>query len=165
VNSQFKCSMTVTLEIRNSASSCLTPRNWLKLFKLEFVHDQRGILISSRTRLIYFWTIWFVSEMVHNELEKSDFDSHISEFLSKSITRENLGQFNSTFFHIFLSFQIHFFLIVNRQGKIRLSKWFSTYTAKEKPRIIKEITNSILKRSPEQCNFFDWRDLMIVYRR
>jgi AP-1 complex subunit sigma 1/2 len=66
---------------------------------------------------------------------------------------------------VFIILMIHFFLIVNRQGKIRLSKWFSTYTPKEKSRTIKEITNTLLKRGREQCNFFDYGELIIVYRR
>jgi len=74
---------------------------------------------------------------------------------------------------------IHFLLLFSRQGKVRLSKWYSTYTQKERAKIIKEITPKVLarqtkvspslpisnSRSIQLCNFLDWRDLKLVYKR
>jgi len=59
----------------------------------------------------------------------------------------------------------HFIILVSRQGKTRLTKWFSPYTAKEKTRILKEVGNLVLSRSPKLCNFIEWRDYKIVSRR
>eukprot|EP00210_Caulerpa_lentillifera_P009140 g8714.t1 len=60
---------------------------------------------------------------------------------------------------------IQFFLLFSRQGKLRLSKWYSTYNQKERAKIIKEITPKILCRPAKLCNFLDWRDYKLVYRR
>jgi len=60
---------------------------------------------------------------------------------------------------------IHFILLVSRQGKTRLSKWYSAFTAKEKARIIRESTNLVLARNAKLCNFVEWKKYKIVYRR
>ncbi|KAF3777271.1 AP-1 complex subunit sigma-2 [Nymphaea thermarum] len=36
-----------------------------------------------------------------------------------------------------ICYQIHFVLLVNRQGKVRLSKWYSTYSQKERSKVSK----------------------------
>jgi hypothetical protein len=53
---------------------------------------------------------------------------------------------------------INFLLLVSRQGKTRLSKWYEHYTTKEKARAIRELTNLVLARAPKMCNFIEWRD-------
>ena len=60
---------------------------------------------------------------------------------------------------------IKFLLVINRQGKVRLHKWYTTHSLKERERIIREITNVILKRSSTVSNFIEWRDSTLVYRR
>ncbi|CAM9621181.1 unnamed protein product [Phaeothamnion confervicola] len=60
---------------------------------------------------------------------------------------------------------INFLLLISRQGKTRLTKWYHTYTAKEKARILREITSTVLGRPPKMCNFIEWRDKKIVYKR
>uniref|UniRef100_A0A6B2LNX6 AP complex subunit sigma n=1 Tax=Arcella intermedia TaxID=1963864 RepID=A0A6B2LNX6_9EUKA len=60
---------------------------------------------------------------------------------------------------------IHFILLVSRQGKTRLSKWYSAFNAKEKGRIIRETTNLVLSRNAKLCNFVEWKKYKIVYRR
>eukprot|EP00002_Diphylleia_rotans_P039440 TRINITY_DN9147_c0_g1_i1.p2 TRINITY_DN9147_c0_g1~~TRINITY_DN9147_c0_g1_i1.p2 ORF type:complete len:155 (+),score=41.59 TRINITY_DN9147_c0_g1_i1:110-574(+) len=60
---------------------------------------------------------------------------------------------------------IHFVLLISRQGKVRLSKWYSAYNAKEKTKYSKEITSMVLGRSPKLCNFLPWKDHKIVYKR
>lgn len=66
---------------------------------------------------------------------------------------------NLNHFVLFLSLLI--FLI----GKIRVSKWFSTYTQKEMSKISKEATNLVLNRREKQSNFLDFGELTLVYRR
>ena len=34
--------------------------------------------------------------------------------------------------------QIHFILLISRQGKVRLTKWYSSYPSKEKGKIVRE---------------------------
>lgn len=60
---------------------------------------------------------------------------------------------------------IEFMLLVSRQGKTRLTKWFSQYTAKEKVRAIRELTASVLSRAPKMCNFLEWQDKKVIYKR
>jgi AP-1 complex subunit sigma 1/2 len=60
---------------------------------------------------------------------------------------------------------INFILLVSRQGKTRLTKWFSPYSAKEKVRAIRELTASVLARPPKMCNFLEWQDKKVVYKR
>jgi AP-1 complex subunit sigma 1/2 len=54
---------------------------------------------------------------------------------------------------------------MSRQGKVRLAKFFSTFTSKEKSKIMKELQNLILNRPPRLCNFLEWKSYKLVYRR
>mmetsp|Transcript_30293 Transcript_30293/g.68794 ORF Transcript_30293/g.68794 Transcript_30293/m.68794 type:complete len:163 (+) Transcript_30293:261-749(+) len=60
---------------------------------------------------------------------------------------------------------INFILLVSRQGKTRLAKWFTQMTAKEKTRAVRELTSSVLSRPPRMCNFLEWKDQKVVYKR
>jgi AP-1 complex subunit sigma 1/2 len=60
---------------------------------------------------------------------------------------------------------IDFMLVINRQGKTRMSRWYSTYSLTERTSLIKEINNLVLTRSPRSPSVFDYRDLKIIYRR
>lgn len=57
---------------------------------------------------------------------------------------------------------INFLLLVSRQGKTRLSKWYDHYPTKEKARIIRELTTLVLARPPKMCNFIEWRDKKVM---
>lgn len=61
--------------------------------------------------------------------------------------------------------QIRFVLLLSRQGKVRLAKWYTTLSQKERAKIMKEVTPLVLGRAPKLCNFVDWRDAKIIYRR
>ncbi|GAX78239.1 hypothetical protein CEUSTIGMA_g5681.t1 [Chlamydomonas eustigma] len=54
---------------------------------------------------------------------------------------------------------------MSRQGKVRLAKWYNTYTQKERAKVAKEITPLILARPAKLCNFLDWKNLKLVYKR
>lgn len=56
-------------------------------------------------------------------------------------------------------------LLVSRQGKTRLTKWYRNDNAKERARAIRELTQLVLSRPPRQCNFIRWRDSIVVYKR
>lgn len=60
---------------------------------------------------------------------------------------------------------IHFMLLMSRQGKVRLAKWYSTYNQKERTKVVKEITPLILARPLKLCNFLDWKNYKVVYKR
>ncbi|EIE85899.1 hypothetical protein RO3G_10609 [Rhizopus delemar RA 99-880] len=54
---------------------------------------------------------------------------------------------------------INWLLLVSRQGKVRLTKWFVTIPPKEKAKIVKDATQLVLARRLSQI------DQKIVYRR
>lgn len=60
---------------------------------------------------------------------------------------------------------IHFLLLISRQGKTRLAKWFSPLVQKERAKTAKEVTQIVLNRSPKLCNFVEWRDYKLVFKR
>ncbi len=61
---------------------------------------------------------------------------------------------------------IHSLFLINRQGKIRLTKWYSqSLSTQERQKYIKEIINIVLTRSNKACNFLEWNDYKIVYKR
>mmetsp|Transcript_6036 Transcript_6036/g.20294 ORF Transcript_6036/g.20294 Transcript_6036/m.20294 type:complete len:160 (-) Transcript_6036:1-480(-) len=60
---------------------------------------------------------------------------------------------------------INFMLLVSRQGKTRLTKWYKSYTTKDKSRIARELSAAVLARPPKMCNFIEWRDCVVVYKR
>eukprot|EP00004_Rigifila_ramosa_P005172 TRINITY_DN15643_c0_g1_i1.p1 TRINITY_DN15643_c0_g1~~TRINITY_DN15643_c0_g1_i1.p1 ORF type:complete len:167 (-),score=47.84 TRINITY_DN15643_c0_g1_i1:40-498(-) len=60
---------------------------------------------------------------------------------------------------------IHFILLLSRQGKVRLSKFYSLYTAKEKAKFTREITTAVLARPQKLCNFLEWRGQKVIYKR
>eukprot|EP00955_Chlamydomonas_euryale_P100981 365316-Chlamydomonas_euryale.AAC.6 len=56
-------------------------------------------------------------------------------------------------------------MLMSRQGKVRLAKWYQTYSQKERLKVAKEITPLILARPLKLCNFLDWKNLKLIYRR
>ncbi|URD74305.1 AP-1 complex subunit [Musa troglodytarum] len=61
--------------------------------------------------------------------------------------------------------KIHFVLLISRQGKVRLTKWYSPYSQKDRTKVIRELSGLILARGPKLCNFVEWRGYKVVYRR
>ncbi|OAF68065.1 AP-1 complex subunit sigma-1 [Intoshia linei] len=60
---------------------------------------------------------------------------------------------------------INIFLLFSRQGKIRLQKWYSSYTEKEKQQLSRELIGNILNRKTRSCNFIEWKDKKVVWKR
>ncbi|KAK3009675.1 hypothetical protein RJ639_013664, partial [Escallonia herrerae] len=60
---------------------------------------------------------------------------------------------------------IHFVLLISRQGKVRLTKWYSPYSQKERTKVLRELSGLILTRGPKLCNFVEWRGFKVVYKR
>ena len=61
--------------------------------------------------------------------------------------------------------QIDFVLLISRQGKVRLSKWYGVQSPKDKARITREVAALVLARAPKMCNFLEWKERKLVYRR
>lgn len=61
--------------------------------------------------------------------------------------------------------KINFILLISRQGKLRMAKWYATYNLRERQKHIKEVTNLVLSRPPRTCSFIEYRDMTIVYKR
>ncbi|XP_031269270.1 AP-1 complex subunit sigma-2-like [Pistacia vera] len=60
---------------------------------------------------------------------------------------------------------IQFVFLISRQGKFRLTKWYSPYSQKERTKVIRELSGVILSRGPKLCNFVEWRGYKVVYKR
>ena len=60
---------------------------------------------------------------------------------------------------------IQFMLLISRQGKTRLKQWFVPCLERDQFKTIKEVSSLILSRSPKVCNFLEWRDYKLCYKR
>lgn len=60
---------------------------------------------------------------------------------------------------------IHFVLLISRQGKTRLAKWYMPLSQKEKAKIIREASQITLNRTPKLCNFVEWKEYKLVFKR
>merc|ERR1712032_497815 len=54
---------------------------------------------------------------------------------------------------------------MGRQGKLRMKKWFVPCPENDQFRQIREISSLVLSRSSQLCNFLEWRDSKICYKR
>ncbi|CEP61705.1 Aps1p LALA0_S03e08988g [Lachancea lanzarotensis] len=61
--------------------------------------------------------------------------------------------------------QIKYMLLISRQGKIRLMRWFDAFTATEKNKICRELSTTVLARKLKMCNIVEYQDHKVVYRR
>ncbi|KAK5987486.1 AP-1 complex subunit sigma-1 [Cladobotryum mycophilum] len=60
---------------------------------------------------------------------------------------------------------IQYLILLSRQGKVRLAKWFTTLSPKDKAKIVKDVSQLVLARRTRMCNFLEYKDTKIVYRR
>ncbi|TYJ56109.1 hypothetical protein B9479_003219 [Cryptococcus floricola] len=60
---------------------------------------------------------------------------------------------------------INYVMLVSRQGKVRLAKWFQTLPPKTKNKIVKDVTQLVLARRTRMCNFLEYKDTKVIYRR
>ena len=56
-------------------------------------------------------------------------------------------------------------LLFSRQGKVRLQKWYSPLSLKEKKKIMRELIATILSRKSKMCNFLEYKETKVVYKR
>jgi AP-1 complex subunit sigma 1/2 len=57
------------------------------------------------------------------------------------------------------------FLLINRQGKTRLVKFYENTLLTERKRIIKEISRAVVGRSGKLSNFYEWQNYKVIYKR
>ncbi|USP78192.1 hypothetical protein yc1106_05466 [Curvularia clavata] len=60
---------------------------------------------------------------------------------------------------------IKYLILLSRQGKVRLAKWFTTLAPKDKAKIVKDVSQLVLARRTRMCNFLEYKDTKVVYRR
>ncbi|KAJ1554225.1 AP-2 complex subunit sigma, partial [Cladochytrium tenue] len=61
---------------------------------------------------------------------------------------------------------IRFILVQNRQGKTRLSKWYTAFDDEEKLKLKADVHRLVAARDQRyQSNFVEFRNYKIVYRR
>jgi hypothetical protein len=60
---------------------------------------------------------------------------------------------------------IHYLLVQNRQGKTRLSKWWTPYTEDEQRKLANEVHRVVNGRESKFTNFVEFRNHKLVYRR
>ncbi|KAF8078397.1 Adaptor protein complex sigma subunit, partial [Lyophyllum atratum] len=61
---------------------------------------------------------------------------------------------------------IHYILLISRQGKLRLAKWFTTMPPKAKTKIIQDVTRLVLARRPRMCNVIEYKGRSaVIYRQ
>ena len=56
-------------------------------------------------------------------------------------------------------------LLFSRQGKLRLQKWYTASSQKEKKKITRDLITTVLSRKPKMCSFLEYKDLKVVYKR
>lgn len=65
----------------------------------------------------------------------------------------------------FESNNIHFILMVNKQGQTRLAKYFNSFSVRERVTLEGELIRKCLSRTENQCSFLEHRQYKVVYRR
>ena len=60
---------------------------------------------------------------------------------------------------------IHLMLLVNRQRKIRLMKWYDSYLVSERQKYIKELSIMVIGRSQRLSNVIEWNNYKVIYKR
>ncbi|CRK30102.1 hypothetical protein BN1708_018425, partial [Verticillium longisporum] len=87
--------------------------------------------------------------------------SAVSFHLPPPLTSQGAGGVQ----HVVYIMAIQYLILLSRQGKVRLAKWFTTLSPKEKAKIVKDVSQLVLARRTRMCNFLEYKDSKIVYRR
>lgn len=59
----------------------------------------------------------------------------------------------------------HSIMLINRQGKIRLLKWYGNMQVTDKSKYMHEIALLVIGRSSRLCNFLEYGEYKIIYKR
>ena len=60
---------------------------------------------------------------------------------------------------------IHCMMLINRQGKIRLIKWYGTFQVADRVKYMREIAVMVIGRSSRLSNFLEYGEYKIIYKR
>ncbi|XP_054256308.1 AP-4 complex subunit sigma-1 isoform X2 [Melanerpes formicivorus] len=60
---------------------------------------------------------------------------------------------------------IKFFLMVNKQGQTRLSRYYEHVEINKRTILEAEVIKNCLSRSKDQCSFIEYKDFRLVYRQ
>ncbi|KFQ75889.1 AP-4 complex subunit sigma-1 [Phaethon lepturus] len=60
---------------------------------------------------------------------------------------------------------IKFFLMVNKQGQTRLSRYYEHVEINKRTMLEAEVIKNCLSRSKDQCSFIEYKDFKLVYRQ
>ncbi|KFP22472.1 AP-4 complex subunit sigma-1 [Phoenicopterus ruber ruber] len=60
---------------------------------------------------------------------------------------------------------IKFFLMVNKQGQTRLSRYYEHIEINKRTMLEAEVIKNCLSRSKDQCSFIEYKDFKLVYRQ
>ncbi|XP_028935237.1 AP-4 complex subunit sigma-1 isoform X1 [Ornithorhynchus anatinus] len=60
---------------------------------------------------------------------------------------------------------IKFFLMVNKQGQTRLSRYYEHIEMNKRILLEAEVIKNCLSRSKEQCSFIEYKDFKLIYRQ
>lgn len=67
--------------------------------------------------------------------------------------------------HLCFLGQMRFLILLSKQGKVRLCKWYVPFGDKEKQLLVQELGALIPLRRAKMCNVLEHRDGKIVYKR
>ena len=56
-------------------------------------------------------------------------------------------------------------LLVSRQGKVRLAKWYTPMAQKECQKAVRDVCSMVIGRPSKLCNFLEWKDYKLVWKR
>ncbi|XP_034015685.1 AP-4 complex subunit sigma-1 isoform X2 [Thalassophryne amazonica] len=60
---------------------------------------------------------------------------------------------------------IKFMLMVNRQGQMRLSRYYEPVELRQRVTLEADVVRCCLSRSRDQCSFVEYQDFKLVYRQ
>ncbi|XP_059812216.1 AP-4 complex subunit sigma-1 isoform X3 [Hypanus sabinus] len=70
---------------------------------------------------------------------------------------------------IWLSFEIYkmikFFLLMNRQGQVRLCRYYEPAEIQKRTLLEADVIKKCLSRTKDQCSFVEYKDFKLVYRQ
>ncbi|KAK3421230.1 hypothetical protein EUGRSUZ_H05014 [Eucalyptus grandis] len=104
-----------------------------------------------------------LSEQHHHDDDESRKSVH--KITTTEYPALSIAELEELEFDLRSSIMIHFVLLISRQGKVRLTKWYSPYTQKERTKVIRELSGLVLSRGPKLCNFVEWRGFKVAYKR
>jgi AP-1 complex subunit sigma 1/2 len=60
---------------------------------------------------------------------------------------------------------IHWIMLISRQGKVRLAKWYEASSDVSRAKTMRDVVALVLPRSSKMCNVVDWKGSKVVYKR